>query len=354
MMMMSFIAIGVVGVALGAVRVLDGIRRRRRSAGWSATRSAVRPDRHLRRHLRWPTERGRGRIPLVGTIPATVFVAFQAMFAIITVALISGAVADRVKFGAWTALHRPLGDARLLPGGPLGVRLRRRHGRDRRLDRQQARAPSTSPVVPRSTSTPVPRVSRWRSCSASARGWPQGADAPAQPDPRHARRRPPVVRLVRLQRRLGARRQRRRRRHLRQHARSPPAAAMLGWLLVERIRDGHADHASVRRPVSSPVWSRSPRPVPRSRRSAPSRSASSPASLCALAVGLKFRFGYDDSLDVVGVHLVGGLVGTLLIGFFATDAQPRPAIDGLFYGGGCRPALAPRPSARARCWSTRS
>ena len=42
-------------------------------------------------------------------------------------------------------------------------------------------------------------------------------------------------------------------------------------------------------------------------------------SLCALAVGLKFKFGYDDSLDVVGVHLVGGLVGTILIGFFATD-----------------------------------
>ena len=40
--------------------------------------------------------------------------------------------------------------------------------------------------------------------------------------------------------------------------------------------------------------------------------------LCSLAVGLKFKFGYDDSLDVVGVHLVGGLVGTLLIGFLAT------------------------------------
>ena len=49
--------------------------------------------------------------------------------------------------------------------------------------------------------------------------------------------------------------------------------------------------------------------------------------LCALAVGLKFKFGYDDSLDVVGVHLVGGLVGTVLIGFLATET-------GLFYGGG--------------------
>ena len=40
-------------------------------------------------------------------------------------------------------------------------------------------------------------------------------------------------------------------------------------------------------------------------------------ALCALAVGLKYKFGYDDSLDVVGVHLVGGIVGTVLIGFFA-------------------------------------
>jgi Amt family ammonium transporter len=55
--------------------------------------------------------------------------------------------------------------------------------------------------------------------------------------------------------------------------------------------------------------------------------------LCALAIGLKYRFGYDDSLDVVGVHLVGGLVGTLLIGFLATAAFTGGA-EGLFYGGG--------------------
>jgi Amt family ammonium transporter len=55
--------------------------------------------------------------------------------------------------------------------------------------------------------------------------------------------------------------------------------------------------------------------------------------LCALAVGLKFRLGYDDSLDVVGVHLVGGLWGTISIGFFATAAAPA-GVDGLLYGGG--------------------
>ena len=56
--------------------------------------------------------------------------------------------------------------------------------------------------------------------------------------------------------------------------------------------------------------------------------------LCALAVGLKFRFGFDDSLDVVGVHLVGGLVGTLLIGLFGTTEASSGGVDGLFYGGG--------------------
>ncbi|CAB4869284.1 unannotated protein [freshwater metagenome] len=55
--------------------------------------------------------------------------------------------------------------------------------------------------------------------------------------------------------------------------------------------------------------------------------------ICALAVGLKYKFGFDDSLDVVGVHLVGGLVGTLLIGFLATDAAPA-GVNGVIYGGG--------------------
>ncbi|MET9487864.1 ammonium transporter [Nocardia sp. NPDC006630] len=55
---------------------------------------------------------------------------------------------------------------------------------------------------------------------------------------------------------------------------------------------------------------------------------------CALAVGLKFIFGYDDSLDVVGVHLVGGLVGTLLIGFFADASVNSGGGNGLLFGGG--------------------
>jgi Amt family ammonium transporter len=52
-----------------------------------------------------------------------------------------------------------------------------------------------------------------------------------------------------------------------------------------------------------------------------------------MAVGLKYRFGYDDSLDVVGVHMVGGIIGSLLIGFFASGGG-QSDVKGLFYGGG--------------------
>ncbi len=54
---------------------------------------------------------------------------------------------------------------------------------------------------------------------------------------------------------------------------------------------------------------------------------------CAAAIGLKYRLGLDDSLDVVGVHLVGGVIGSLLVGLFATGHVGQSAA-GLFYGGG--------------------
>ena len=72
------------------------------------------------------------------------------------------------------------------------------------------------------------------------------------------------------------------------------------------------------RPVPSPASSRSRRPPGSSARSVASSLGFIAGAVCALAVALKFRFGFDDSLDVVGVHLVGGLVGTLLVGFFGT------------------------------------
>ncbi|HET7481900.1 MAG TPA: ammonium transporter [Actinomycetota bacterium] len=56
--------------------------------------------------------------------------------------------------------------------------------------------------------------------------------------------------------------------------------------------------------------------------------------VCAYAVSLKFRFGYDDSLDVVGVHMVGGIIGALLTGIFADTAINPAGADGLIAGGG--------------------
>ena len=62
--------------------------------------------------------------------------------------------------------------------------------------------------------------------------------------------------------------------------------------------------------------------------------------LCALAIELKFRWGFDDSLDVVGIHLVGGIVGTLWIGVFSRDA-------GSLYGHGWHQLLMQAEGAGA-------
>jgi Amt family ammonium transporter len=109
-------------------------------------------------------------------------------------------------------------------------------------------------------------------------------------------------------------------------------AAALGWLLVERLRDRHATSLGAASGVVAGLVAITP-----------SCSSVTPLGaiavgglagvLCALAVGLKFRFGFDDSLDVVGVHLVGGLWGTIAVGLFASAATTA-GVDGLFYGGG--------------------
>ena len=105
-------------------------------------------------------------------------------------------------------------------------------------------------------------------------------------------------------------------------------AAMLGWLAVEKLRDGHATSIGAASGVVAGLVAITP-----------ACGALSPAGslvlgavaggLAALAVGLKYRFGYDDSLDVVGVHLVAGLWGTVGAGLLATST-------GLFYGGGVK------------------
>jgi Amt family ammonium transporter len=109
-------------------------------------------------------------------------------------------------------------------------------------------------------------------------------------------------------------------------------AAMLAWLLTEKIRDGHATSLGAASGIVAGLVAITPACSSVSPIGAIAIGAIAGA-LCALAVSLKYKLGYDDSLDVVGVHLVGGLVGTILIGFLATEAAPA-GVNGLFYGGG--------------------
>ena len=110
------------------------------------------------------------------------------------------------------------------------------------------------------------------------------------------------------------------------------AAAMLCWLLTERIRDGHATSLGAASGVVAGLVAITPACSSVNVVGALAIGATA-GILCALAVGLKFKFGFDDSLDVVGVHLVGGLVGTLMVGLVAAPEAPA-AVAGLFYGGG--------------------
>ncbi|TXI52157.1 ammonium transporter [Mycolicibacter arupensis] len=275
-------------------------------------------------------------IPLIGSIPATVFVAFQMMFAIITVALISGAVADRMKFGSWllfsalwvsviyfpvahwvfafddgtaehggwianklhaidfaggTAVHINAGVAALV----LAIIVGKRQGWP------------TLPIRPHNL--PLVMLGAgllwfgWYGFNAGSAGSANGVAGSTF-----------VTTTV------------------------ATAAAMLGWLLAERIRDGHATLLGAASGIVAGLVAITPACASVDVVGALVVGAVAGVA-CALAVGLKYRFGFDDSLDVVGVHLVGGLVGTLLIGLVAapTTAAIYGESDvspGLFYGGG--------------------
>jgi Amt family ammonium transporter len=110
-------------------------------------------------------------------------------------------------------------------------------------------------------------------------------------------------------------------------------AAVLGWLVVEQIRDGRPTTLGAASGAVAGLVAITPACAFVDPMGALAVGVVA-GILCALAVGLKFRLGFDDSLDVVGVHLVGGLVGTLLIGFFGTTNVNPLGANGLFYGGG--------------------
>lgn len=106
------------------------------------------------------------------------------------------------------------------------------------------------------------------------------------------------------------------------------AAAILGWILIERIKDGKPTSVGAASGAVAGLVAITPACANLTPGWALLLGALS-GVLCALAVEAKFRFGFDDSLDVVGIHLVGGLLGTVYLGFFATG-------EGLFVGGDWR------------------
>ncbi len=267
---------------------------------------------------------------LVGTVPTLAFASFQAMFAIIAVALISGAIADRARFGTWmvftvvwativyfpvahwvfafdgataehggwiantiqaldfaggTAIHINAGAAALA----LVLVIGNRHG----FGQEPMRPHNLTLVM-------LGAALLWFGWFGFNAGSALGANGTA------------ALAMV--------------------NTLTATAAACLGWLLTEHLRDGHATSLGAASGIVAGLVAITP-----AANSVTPVGAIAIGVLagiaCALAVGLKHRFGYDDSLDVVGVHLVGGLVGTLLIGFFASAATPA-GVDGLFYGGG--------------------
>jgi len=112
------------------------------------------------------------------------------------------------------------------------------------------------------------------------------------------------------------------------------AAAMLGWLFVEKLRTGHPTTLGAASGVVAGLVAITPC-AGFVGGMAPLIIGFIAGGVCMFAVSVKFKLGYDDSLDVVGVHFVGGVIGTLLLGFFADSAINEGVTDpGVFMDGG--------------------
>jgi Amt family ammonium transporter len=258
-------------------------------------------------------------------VPIVVFAMFQLMFAIITPALISGAVADRTKFWGWTVfvaiwatvVYLPVanwvfgtgwilnklnaedfagGTAVHTNAGAAGLALAIVMGK-RVGWRRDPMKPHNVPFVLLGASL---LWFGWYGFNAGSEG---AADN--------------IAGLAFTTTTVAT------------------CAGVLGWLLVEQLRDGKPTTVGAASGAVAGLVAITP-----------ACAFVSPlggiaigliaGALCAMAVGLKYRFGFDDSLDVVGVHLVGGVTGTVLIGFFGFDhgyATPGGLQRGLFYGG---------------------
>jgi ammonium transporter, Amt family len=267
-----------------------------------------------------------------GTLPELVFSAFQLMFAIITPALITGAIADRAKFGAWVAFAIAWTTLVYFPvahwvfyfnggkGGWIGDRL---HAMDF--------AGGTAVHINAGAAALALAL-----VLGKRQGWPR------------ERMRPHNIPFVLLGAGLlwfgwfgfnagsavsaggGAA-------VAFMNTQVATAAAAIGWVVVEKLRDGHSTTLGVASGAVAGLVAITPACASVTPMGAIGLGLVAGA-ICALAVGLKFRFGFDDSLDVVGVHLVGGIVGTLLIGIIASPQVIKVTASlgdkGLLYGGG--------------------
>ncbi len=268
-------------------------------------------------------------------LPDLAFAGFQMMFAVITVALISGAVADRMKFGAWVAftvlwsslVYFPVahwvfnfgvlqddgtfaedtggwivqnlgaldfagGTAVHINAGAAALALVLVLGKRRGFGKEPMR-PHNLPLVMLGAGL------LWFGWFGFNAGSALGATGTA------------ALALVNTQ--------------------VATAAAVVAWIGTERLRDGHATTLGAASGAVAGLVAITP-----------ACAAVKPlgalliglvaGGACALAVTVKHRLGYDDSLDVVGVHLVGGLVGTLMIGLVASESVAGR--EGLLLGGG--------------------
>ncbi len=269
-----------------------------------------------------------------GTVPAIVWVAFQLTFAVITVALISGAVAERMKFGTWllfggiwvTLVYFPL--AHMVWGG--GLLSASESGIAAKLfGVDEEGAASVAPIDFAGGTVVHINAGMAALVLALLLGKRNSFGKTAF--------RPHNVPFVLLGAAIlwfgwfgfnvgsegaadmlaGA---------VWVNTTAATAAAMLAWLLVERIRDGHATSVGAASGIVAGLVAITPACGSLSATGSLILGAIA-GVLSALAIGLKYKFGYDDSLDVVGVHLVSGLWGTIAVGFLASET-------GLFYGGG--------------------
>jgi Amt family ammonium transporter len=314
MMMLSFGSLGLIGVlwviygyamsfSNGGTKTFIGI-----DGVWGIDTSFIGLDAQVKEALGDGTN--------ASGYPTLAFVAFQATFAIITVALISGAIADRAKFGAWmvfagvwaTLIYFPVANwvfnftldstGKIVDGGwivynlgvidfaggtavhinagaaglALAIILGKRFGFAKGMSQ-----PHNVPLTLLGTAL------LWFGWFGFNAGSEVAADGWAS------------IAFI--------------------NTMSAPAAAMLGWIIIEKIKHGKATSIGAASgavaglvaitpacQILDPMWGM--------------LLGLLAGALCALAIDLKFALGFDDSLDVVGIHLVGGILGTLYIGIF--------------------------------------